>query len=1090
MSESTYRSHVSFALCMCLIGLLSCESQPVQQGDNPLVYEVDLVEDASSAPKALSPSDLNLARERAPRLAAESRAALRQELGLPESDDLKIDSIKVDPYGRTHTRARLTHHGLPVVGGYVTTIHSPTGELLPRRGRRPDSPADFAVETEPQLSAQDVTEIILLDLAPATPLLVPKPKLCLRPERTAEVRPEALGKETLNAADMVHHLTGYRLVYAAMAHVRSDKHGAHDVRYEIDAQTGELLDNHDALPRSGDMGGDWVALEPTVKNGHSQYSGEVQLNVTDDTEGESGEFHLIDPGRGSGHSRIRDWTKGNVVWNIDRRSLWSVASSDRDPTTNELFVTLEGPINTYASEDNDWGNGENYGPFDAEDGITTTSPRGETAAVDAFFGTMVTWDLFKNVFGISGIDGEGSAMGVVVHHGTSRDTYWDPVADLVLLPDPGDLDQPNQGTALDTVGHEFGHGLFFHSMYPDGEMSETFLEHEYWGEYGGIVEAHADIIGAMVEFYATTFPYPGDYIPNTGGNWVLGDKVPSGSRRYMYRPSLDGHGFNEWAPERNTPAHSPHDMAGPINRMFYFLSQGAQPFSLDPMHGTARFPGGFAGLGNQRAAHIWFNVIAYELYPGAAAPFMDLREKCVGFAAWYYGEYSEEHLAVMDAFAAVNIGEPADRSPPEITIIESRTSTYVTLQVELADASPIVNASYTMSGQNHYGDALGFGNAYTDPGSGFSITLPMSQVQGFTLNLSVSATDELGMTSSKTHVLDVTRPHCGVATWKTSVRGRHGQLEASDDRGLTRAEMYIDGNLQSTLHLKVVPGSGGVDAHTFDFYYSLAYLETGVRAITYRVYDSSGNVCECYGNQYVDNTVPEFNSLYVIPMSLGGSGLPTVRGNVKLQAHITDDSNVEVLFRIDGVGDVCTDVKTSTHTANCYPFDTTTLTEGVHQMGVHATDIPWGNGDSAYFSFVVDNIPDTQPPDPGDPPSSVVCTEATENNDNIKKSCSANADELRGGYSHSYDLDQFVIPIPAGKCISIASTYTCSNARLSLIEDEGGSDENWWATARVFNGDIDVTGCNSSSDQSVPFTVSVAYLGSCLGTYRLMMDVH
>jgi hypothetical protein len=109
-----------------------------------------------------------------------------------------------------------------------------------------------------------------------------------------------------------------------------------------------------------------------------------------------------------------------------------------------------------------------------------------------------------------------------------------------------------------------------------------------------------------------------------------------------------------------------HYSSGPINRMFFFLSQGGSSDPADPTY-SVYLPGGMKGLGNDRAARIWFKALTEQF--GPAANFETARAGAIAAAQDLYSPGSAEEAAVMNAFAAINVGSaPGQPSRVKVTM--------------------------------------------------------------------------------------------------------------------------------------------------------------------------------------------------------------------------------------------------------------------------------------------------------------------------------------------------------------------------------------------------------------------------------------
>jgi len=381
-----------------------------------------------------------------------------------------------------------------------------------------------------------------------------------------------------------------RLVY----HVHTElENGAEETRHTdsfVDAHSGEILESWDSLHTAGANG-----------SGNSQFSGNVALNTNSTASG----FELRDVVRGMNYA------------------------------TYNLNHATSGTGTIYTDADNGWGDGANY-----VEGSSTTAANGQTAGVDAHYGVGKTYDYYKNVLGRNGIDGNGTATYSRVHYSNSYDNaFW---SDSCFCMTYGDGSSFLTLTAIDVAGHEMSHGVCARTA-----------NLTYRAESGGLNEANSDIHGTMVEFYARGGS--GSSIGNTGGNWTIGEQLatPSFNRplRYMYKPSLDGSSPNAWS--SSLKRLDVHYSSGPANRMFYFLSQGASNVSSSNYY-SSYLPGGMTGIGNDKAARIWFK--AMVSYMTSSTNYAGAKTACLNACvALGYPAGSTEYTAVVNAFKAINV---------------------------------------------------------------------------------------------------------------------------------------------------------------------------------------------------------------------------------------------------------------------------------------------------------------------------------------------------------------------------------------------------------------------------------------------------
>ena len=393
-----------------------------------------------------------------------------------------------------------------------------------------------------------------------------------------------------------------RLVYRVHLELENGTAETSHTDFFIDAHTGAILKQWDSL-----------RTESALGLGKSQYSGLVKLN----THPVKQAFELRDTTRGIG---------GNTVLDLGQ---------------NE---GIDGTIYTHST--NTWGDGENYS------GGATTSENGQTAAVDAAYGLQRTWDYYRDVHHFKGIDGKGTATRMRVHYGTAYDNaFW---SDSCFCMTFGDGSRFKSLEALDVIGHEMSHGVCANTA-----------NLEYDGESGGLNEANSDIQGAMVEFHARAGASA--TIGESGGNWTMGEDLQTAkfSRplRYMYKPSKDGMSADAWYEELGSL--NVHYSSGPMNRCFFFLSQGASA-NPDSDYNAPGLPQGMTGLGNDKSARIWFR--AMTTYMTALTDYAQARAACISAVKDLYGAGGSEEQAVWNAFHGINVGPAWPLKPREITV--------------------------------------------------------------------------------------------------------------------------------------------------------------------------------------------------------------------------------------------------------------------------------------------------------------------------------------------------------------------------------------------------------------------------------------
>ena len=450
---------------------------------------------------------------------------------------------------------------------------------------------------------------------------------------------------------------------------RNTVDGLRDVKYVIDARTGALLRVDTCLQTlAPDNPPLQVASDVAVTGiGHSQYSGTVPLSTTRRADGT---FMLIDRTRGSQwnpwlHDFLYD-NMGDPVFGPDGNPV-SVIGLQTLTETHEGAGddgTWAAAIHWYdQNATNDWGDGTQFVmyPYGNE-----TTVNGQTAAVDAHWGMATTWDFYRNVFGRDGVDNLGTSLVSQVHvvgpFGYYYDNafwntysmgmfYSDGTLGTGVDPNTGGPTDPNPAgntslTAIDIIGHEMTHGV---TAFSSGLV--------YDGESGAINEATSDFMGSMVEAYATRPAGADSTIPATGTDWLMGASVGATALRSMINPGVDGFSANYWY--SGIEYLDVHYSSGPMNRFFYYLSQGAPSDNTSPAW-SAYLPGGMTGVGNDTAARIWYTAMTEWMTP--VDKYADARVAGVNAAIELYGDGSPEVLAVKNAFAAINVGGAGDTS--------------------------------------------------------------------------------------------------------------------------------------------------------------------------------------------------------------------------------------------------------------------------------------------------------------------------------------------------------------------------------------------------------------------------------------------
>ena len=278
----------------------------------------------------------------------------------------------------------------------------------------------------------------------------------------------------------------------------------------------------------------------------------------------------------------------------------------------------------FTDSDNAWGDG-------------TLNDRA-TVAVDAQYGTAMTWDYYKNVHGRNGIANDGKGASNRIHYGRKyNNAFWSDSCFCMTYGD-GDGVNFNPFDSLDVAGHEMSHGV----------TSRT-AGLVYSGESGGLNEGTSDIFGTMVEFYANN--------PNDPPDYLIGEELyknGSSSLRSMIKPSVDGKSADCWY--SGVGNLDVHYSSGVTNHFYFLLAQGTTAGNPSPtcVAGNTRVATGtgtLAGIGRAKAEKIWYR--ALTVYMTSSSTYANARSATISAANDLYGAGSPESTAVAAAWTAV-----------------------------------------------------------------------------------------------------------------------------------------------------------------------------------------------------------------------------------------------------------------------------------------------------------------------------------------------------------------------------------------------------------------------------------------------------
>ncbi|MFG2795475.1 M4 family metallopeptidase [Streptomyces pseudovenezuelae] len=382
-------------------------------------------------------------------------------------------------------------------------------------------------------------------------------------------------------------------------------HGAPKLAWQTDAVAQDGLGNPVARTvltdaRTGAQIDAWDSIEQAAGDGKSLYSGTVSLETT-----QSGSAY-----------QLKDATRGNTY------------TGDAANKTDLCFLTIclsRAPATLFTDADNHWGTG-------------ASSDR-STAAVDAQYGTDVTWDYYKKVHGRNGIGGDGKGSYNRVHYGNNyNNAFWDDSCFCMTYGD-GDGTQLGPLVSLDVAGHEMSHGV----------TSKTAAL-TYSGESGGLNEATSDIFGTLVEFYAGNSSDVGDYLI---GEKIVRSGFGRDALRYMDKPSKDGKSADSWS--SSVGNLDVHYSSGVANHFAYLLAEGSGAKTVNGVSYNSPTSNGstVTGIGRDKLGAIWYR--ALTVYMTSSTNYAGARTATLNAAKDLYGAGSTEYNAVGAAWSAVNV---------------------------------------------------------------------------------------------------------------------------------------------------------------------------------------------------------------------------------------------------------------------------------------------------------------------------------------------------------------------------------------------------------------------------------------------------
>ena len=503
------------------------------------------------------------------------RAAL---FGFADEPELRVTRADTDELGRTHVRMQQTVAGVPVWGAESAlhlerdgTVYAWGGDL------HPDAEA---VELAPSLDAGAAVAVAAQSLGPVR----------FRESVPADALAEAIDWSPESELVVLPTERGYRAAFHVTLYVDAPVPANWEVF--VDAQTGEVLNRFNSIhtsahahatAASGWAGvpyarqADRAALSPVFTNslaagtGTSLFGGSLPLT----TLLSGGTYYLYDNTRGP--SYIRTMTAGGGT---------SLPGS---------YVT------------------------DADNSFPAS------AAVDAHYGAVTTFDYYKNTHGRSSYNGSNATITSTVNYDDVpggagyNNAFWN---GQQMVYGDGDGQTFRPLVSLDIAAHELTHAV-------TGSSAGLI----YQNESGALNEAVSDIMAVMVDRDDYKIG-ENSYTPGTAGDALRYlDNPPAGNQPDNYADRYIGSQDNGGV----------HINSGIANKQAYLMIAG----------------GTFRGVTVQAAGRavtekVWYR--ALTTYFTASTNFAGARQGTIQAATDLYGASSAQVASVTNAWAAVGVG--------------------------------------------------------------------------------------------------------------------------------------------------------------------------------------------------------------------------------------------------------------------------------------------------------------------------------------------------------------------------------------------------------------------------------------------------
>lgn len=517
----------------------------------------------------------------------EAIALFSREYKLKKENSFKALYSNQDKAGITHEKFQQYYKNLKVEFGTVIT-HSKNGVVSMVNGELYDV---SGISLTPQITKSAGFQLALQSVNATTYLWEKEADAKLMTYKKPEG--ELLIFPNINNSNV--HLVYKYDIYATNPISRQEVY--------VDANSGTILFSNSIIKHADKL----ESNDKSIKKAKELES--VLLQGTADTK-YSGTRNIETNSSELGGYVLNDITRGGGIYtyNSERTNTY--------PSTN------------FVDNDNNWTSAEH------------NNSNKDNAALDAHWGSEMTYDFWKNVFNRNSYDNNNAPIRSYVHYDNNPadgvgygNAFWN---GSVMTYGDGSL---YPLTSIDVCGHEIGHAVCTYTA-----------NLVYQNESGAMNEGFSDIWGACIEHYGRTGSLQNP-IPNSV--WLIGEDISSSGLRSMSNPNSKGDpdtylGTNWYS--GTADSGGVHTNSGVLNHWFYIVTAGKSGTNNAPSPSTYSV----TGIGMQKAAEIAY--LAERDYLTPNATYQDARNATIAVASSLYCANSPETIAVTNAWYAVNVG--------------------------------------------------------------------------------------------------------------------------------------------------------------------------------------------------------------------------------------------------------------------------------------------------------------------------------------------------------------------------------------------------------------------------------------------------